>query len=84
MRVDGGFLCHFPEKEPSQTGKASWRKRGRSLIHAFWALLMTFLILFGIIGGLFTPTEASVIAVLYAFLIGTFFYNPYMEKHPQL
>ncbi len=55
--------------------KASWRMRGKSLIHAFWALLMTFIILFGIIGGLFTPTEASVIAVLYALLIGTFFYR---------
>ena len=36
---------------------------------------MTFIILFGIIGGVFTPTEASIIAVLYALIIGTFVYK---------
>jgi len=38
-------------------------------------LLMTFIILFGIIGGVFTPTEASIIAVLYAMLVGVFIYK---------
>ncbi|WP_227369487.1 TRAP transporter large permease [Halomonas sp. M20] len=47
-------------------------KEGRS---AFWALLMTFIILYGIIGGLFTPTEASIVASLYAFVIGMFVYK---------
>ncbi|WP_136068965.1 TRAP transporter large permease [Modicisalibacter radicis] len=45
---------------------------GRS---AFWALLMTFIILYGIIGGFFTPTEASIVASLYAFVIGMFIYK---------
>ncbi|GHA83366.1 TRAP transporter large permease [Modicisalibacter luteus] len=45
---------------------------GRS---AFWALLMTFIILYGIIGGVFTPTEASIVASLYAFVIGMFVYK---------
>ena len=55
--------------------KASWKHRSSSFIDAFWALLMTFLILFGIIGGVYTPTEASIVAVVYALLIGTFFYR---------
>ena len=42
---------------------------------AFWALLMTFIILYGIIGGLFTPTEASIMASLYAFVVGMFVYK---------
>ncbi|ANG63178.1 C4-dicarboxylate ABC transporter permease [Marinobacterium aestuarii] len=42
---------------------------------AFWALLMTFIILYGIIGGLFTPTEASIIASIYAFIVGMFVYK---------
>lgn len=62
------------QKHPKQP-KATWRQRGSSFIHAFWALLMTFLILFGIIGGMFTPTEASIMAVIYALLVGTFFYK---------
>ena len=36
---------------------------------------MTFVILFGIIGGIFTPTEASIIAVIYAIIIGIFVYK---------
>ncbi len=36
---------------------------------------MTLIILFGIIGGVFTPTEASIIAVVYAALIGMFVYK---------
>ena len=47
----------------------------KSFIDTFWALLMTLIILFGIIGGVFTPTEASVVAVLYALFIGTFVYK---------
>ena len=37
---------------------------------AAWALLMPVIILGGIYGGVFTPTEASVVAVFYALLVG--------------
>ena len=36
---------------------------------AFWALIAPFLILGGILGGVFTPTEAAAAAVLYAFVV---------------
>ncbi|ANC93232.2 TRAP transporter large permease [Azospirillum humicireducens] len=42
---------------------------------AFWALLMTAIILFGIVGGYFTPTEASIVSAIYAFVIGLFVYK---------
>ena len=42
---------------------------------AFPALIAIVIILGGILGGIFTPTEASVIAVVYAFLMGFFFYR---------
>lgn len=42
---------------------------------AFWALLMTCIIFFGITGGIVTPTEASIIAVLYAVCVGIFIYR---------
>jgi len=38
--------------------------------NAVWALLMPVVILGGIYGGIFTPTEASVIAVFYALIVG--------------
>lgn len=39
---------------------------------AGWALLMPVIILGGIYGGVFTPTEASVVAVFYALIVGLF------------
>lgn len=39
------------------------------------SLLLPVIILGGIYGGIFTATEAAVVAVLYAFIIGTFFYK---------
>ena len=45
---------------------------GRASLNAVWALLMPVIILGGIYGGVFTPTEASVVAVFYALLVGLF------------
>jgi C4-dicarboxylate transporter DctM subunit len=42
---------------------------------AFWALLMPVIILGGIYAGVFTPTEASVVAVVYGVFIGMFVYG---------
>jgi len=44
---------------------------GRATWQAGWALLMPVVVLGGIYGGVFTPTEAAAVAVLYAFIIGT-------------
>ena len=64
--------------------KSSLTQIGNSFIDTFWALLMTFIILFGIIGGIFTPTEASIIAVVYAFVIGRFIYKKLSFKKVQV
>jgi tripartite ATP-independent transporter DctM subunit len=45
---------------------------GRATLNAGWALLMPVIILGGIYGGVFTPTEASVVAVFYALIVGLF------------
>lgn len=42
---------------------------------AFWALLMPVIILGGIYGGVFTPTEAAAVAVVYGFVVGFFIYR---------
>jgi tripartite ATP-independent transporter DctM subunit len=44
---------------------------------AAWALLMPVIILGGIYGGVFTPTEASVVAVFYALIVGLFIYREF-------
>lgn len=47
--------------------KATWQ--------AGWALLMPVIILGGIYGGVFTPTEAAAVAVFYALLVGVVIYR---------
>ena len=44
-------------------------------INAGWALLMPVIILGGIYGGIFTPTEASAVAVFYSLIVGTLIYR---------
>jgi tripartite ATP-independent transporter DctM subunit len=46
-----------------------------STIKAGWALLMPVIILGGIYGGIFTPTEAAAVAVFYALLVGMFLHR---------
>ncbi|MDD2493631.1 MAG: TRAP transporter large permease [Tissierellia bacterium] len=42
---------------------------------SFWALLAPVIILGGIYGGIFTPTEASVVAIVYSLFAGIFIYK---------
>lgn len=53
----------------------SMRERGRALLRAFWALLAPVIVLGGIYGGVFTPTEASVVAVAYGLFVGGVVYR---------
>lgn len=48
---------------------------GRATLKAGWALLMPVIILGGIYGGVFTPTEAAAVAVFYALLVGMVIYR---------
>ena len=58
-----------------KSGKYTWAERLHEFRYAFWSLLMTIIILYGIIGGIFSPTEASIVACLYALLVGIFIYR---------
>jgi C4-dicarboxylate transporter DctM subunit len=48
---------------------------GKAALQAGWALLMPVIILGGIYGGIFTPTEASAVAVFYALVVGLVIYR---------
>ncbi len=55
--------------------RASMAEIGRSFIKALGPLGLPVLILVGIYGGIFTPTEAAASAALYAFVLGKFVYK---------
>ncbi|MEO7741808.1 MAG: TRAP transporter large permease subunit [Usitatibacter sp.] len=42
---------------------------------SMWGLLLLFIILGGIYGGIFTPTEAAAVAAVYAFFVAVFVYR---------
>ena len=48
---------------------------GKAFKEAVWALIVPIIILGGIYGGIFTPTEAAVVAVVYSVIIGKFVYK---------
>jgi tripartite ATP-independent transporter DctM subunit len=47
----------------------------RALIAGFWALMLPFIIIFGLRFGIFTPTEAAVVAAVYALIVAVFIYR---------
>jgi C4-dicarboxylate transporter, DctM subunit len=53
----------------------------RSFRGAAWGLAMPVIILGGIYGGVFTPTEAAVVAVAYGFFVGFFIYKDLKISH---
>lgn len=56
---------------PRKSLKDVWK----GLLSSFWALLLPFIIIIGLRGGIFTPTEAGVIAAFYAFIISVLIYR---------
>lgn len=55
--------------------RTAWPQRLKALLHSFWALMMPVIILGGLKGGVFTPTEAAVVAAVYALVVSMFVYR---------
>ena len=55
--------------------KATGKERLQAFKDAFWGLLMPIIILGGIYGGFFTPTEAAAVSVFYGLAVGVFIYR---------
>lgn len=55
--------------------RATGRQRWIAFKDAFWGLLMPVIILGGIYGGIFTPTEAAAVSAVYGLVIGIFVYK---------
>jgi C4-dicarboxylate transporter, DctM subunit len=61
-------------KLPNQP-RAPFAEIMASLRDAIWGLLLVLIIMGGIYGGIFTPTEAAAVAAVYAFLVAVFVYR---------
>ncbi|MEO0680521.1 MAG: TRAP transporter large permease [Pseudomonadota bacterium] len=58
----------FPVSSP----RATWGESGGAFLKAFFPLMTPVIILGGILGGIFTPTEASAVAAFYALVVSMF------------
>jgi tripartite ATP-independent transporter DctM subunit len=55
--------------------RKSMREIGVAMREATWALVLPLIVVFGLKFGVFTPTEAAVVAAVYALYISTFIYR---------
>lgn len=55
--------------------RASWKERWLAFKDAFWGLMMPVIILGGIYGGIFTPTEAAAVSAVYGLFVGFVVYR---------
>lgn len=55
--------------------RATWFERAQHFSRAIWGLLLIVIVLGGIYGGAFTPTEAAAVSAVYAFLVAVLVYR---------
>lgn len=72
---DAESVATVDPKEIGRTPKADIPALGPAFLSAIPALMLPVLILVGIRGGIFTPTEAAAMAVAYSVLVGIFLYR---------
>lgn len=64
------YALYYGYKNKMQTQKFSWQELKEAVKDGIWAILMPVIILGGIYGGIFTPTEAAAVAIFYGVIIG--------------
>jgi C4-dicarboxylate transporter DctM subunit len=70
MSIEVWLICrHKGYGRPASEDRFSWKEVADKTKKSFWALLMPFIIMGGIYSGIFTVTEASVVAVFYAVFV---------------
>jgi len=74
MLMVGIFIAAKWKGLPSQDW-AGWGEVFSSAKDALWGLMLIVIILGGIYGGIFTPTEAAAVSAVYAFIIANFVYR---------
>ncbi|MBS5433428.1 MAG: TRAP transporter large permease [Firmicutes bacterium] len=70
----------YHKRELKLLPKASAAQRWKAFKSAFWGLMMPVIILGGIYGGIFTPTEAAAVAAVYGIFVGLFIYRSITMK----
>ncbi|MDR1232446.1 MAG: TRAP transporter large permease [Spirochaetaceae bacterium] len=74
------FFVSRKDGVKSNAPKPTFREAVKIFLDGLWALLLPVLVLVGLRGGIFTATEAGVVAVVYALIVGIFVYRELKPK----
>ena len=69
------YIISVKRHYPKRNTPPKWSHIWHATKEAIWALIMVGIILFGIMGGIVTPTEASIICVVYGLFVSVFIYR---------
>lgn len=58
-----------------KTERAPWSERLTAFFDCFWGLALIVIVMGGIYGGVFTPTEAAAVSAVYAFVVAVYIYG---------
>ena len=79
------IVNHIISSKRNYRANRERKATAKEILHAFresvWALLIPFGIILGLRFGVYTPTEAGAVSVVYAIIIGAFFYKELKPKH---
>ncbi|MGE4284255.1 MAG: TRAP transporter large permease [Clostridia bacterium] len=79
------WYFHAKKYNYRSAGRASMKEMLTATKEAFWAIILPIIILVGIVTGMATPTEAAVVALVYAFIISKFVYKELkMSQMPEI
>lgn len=73
LTIHKNLVSTAQESKPIENDKPKEKVTWRT--HSIWALIVPIIILGGIYGGIFTPTEAAGVAVVYALIVSLFIYG---------
>ena len=69
------YVISKKEGYPRMSGLPTFKHVVKTFAGSIWALFVPIIILGGIYGGIFTPTESAVVATVYALFVGKFIYK---------
>ncbi|GAA0727825.1 TRAP transporter large permease [Clostridium malenominatum] len=81
MAITVAIISRKRDYKPSREKRASFYEIFVEFVKSIWALLIPFAIILGMRFGVFTPTEAGGIAVLFSLIVGFFIYKKLEIKH---
>ncbi len=70
----GSYIISKARKYP-KGDKFSLKMLLKQLVKSFWALAAVIIVVFGVVGGIFTATESAAIAVIYSLLVSVYIYK---------